>query len=164
MGERERAHLVVVLDLQVGGGVVEDHGDVVRVARLERGRVGDLPDGVLHRVERVRADEPLRGVGGVRVVLLRHEAERKLAADRVRGHLIVVAPRVIAHERHARHGPVRSQQPHDLVRSHHLVGVRERPLQLHPFHVALALADAHEVIGAACWHAISCYIRRPISD
>ena len=158
--ERERALLVVVLDLQVRGRIVEDQGDVVPVRRLERGGVGDFRNGILNRVEHVRADVPRRRVRRVRVVLLRDEMERELPADGVRGHLVVVAPRVVAHKRHARRDLVR----HHLARPRRLVRIGQLADQLHPLHVALALADAHEVVRSARRHPLRRRVRRPVRD
>ena len=168
--ERERALLVVVLDLQVSRSVVEDHGDVghdahVRIARrMERRGEGNVRDGFLDRVELVRADEPRRRVRRVRVVFLRDEMERELPADGVRGNLVVVAPRVVAHERHARHGPARLKQDFLHLRPRRLVRIGQLADQLHPLHVALALAYAHEVVRAARRHPVHRPVRRPVRD
>ena len=97
-------------------------------------------------------------------MFLHLEIERELSAHTVRRYRVVIAPRVIAHERHARHGSVRREHREHLVRPRHFVGDRQLAHNLHPLHVALALADAHKVIRAPRRQFVRRRIRRPIRD
>ena len=162
VADAEALQLVVEVDHQVRRRAVERRRDVQRVLAFRDRRVRQVRQtGREVRVPRVRA-HAVREVQLVRLeVLLALEVEAQRLAHRVRRDVVVVAPRVVAHELHADRLLGAEQQP---VRADVRRVRRNRRHQLHPLVVAHALADAHEVVRAVRRQTVVRRVGGPVGD